>query len=174
VNHETEGLEKDFQIKSGVIIPTGEYTFDSYELMLNSANQRQFAPEFSYEWGEFYDGTTEQYNLGVDWRPNEHLSFDLSYRLQNIELPAGDFTVRQISLDANYAFNARWSWVNLIQYVNTSGNLGLNSRLHWAPRAGEDLYFVVNYNFDSMEGAFDGLNAKDSEIVLKYTRNFRF
>ncbi len=172
--HQTEVLEKNFQIRPGVIIPKGEYTFDSYELMLNTTSQRRFSPELSYEWGEFYNGKTEQYNLGIDWRSNAKLFFSLDYRLINTKLPVGDFTIRQISLDMNYAFNSRWSWVNLIQYVNSSGNIGLNSRLRWSPRSGEDLYFVVNYNFDSMEGAFAGMNSKNSEIVLKYTKNFRF
>lgn len=174
VNHETEGLELPFAIRPGVVIPVGEYTFDSYEIQLNTTNQRVFSPDLSYSWGEFYDGKSEEYNLGVNWRPNEHVLFDLSYRVQNAELAGGDFTIRQISLDANYAFNSRWSWVNLIQYVNTTGNAGLNSRLRWSPQAGEDLYLVVNYNFDSMEGAFAGMSAKDTEVVLKYTRNFRF
>ena len=174
VNHETEGLQMPFAIRPGVIIPAGEYTFDSYQFQLNTTNQRMFSPDFSYEWGEFYDGKSEQYNLGVNWQPNEHVKLDLSYRVQNAELEGGDFTVRQITLDASYAFNARWSWVNLVQYVNTTGNMGLNSRLRWSPQAGEDLYLVVNYNFDSTEGAFVGMSTKDTEVVLKYTRNFRF
>jgi len=173
-NYEKEGLERDFQIRPGIVIPAGEYTFNSYELNWDSTNRRQFAPDFGYEWGEFYDGSQEQFSFGMNWRPDEHLLLELRYRLQNIELPAGDFEVRQISLDANYAFNAKWSWVNILQYVNTSGNLGINSRLRWTPRAGEDFYLVVNYNFDSTAGAFEELNTKDSEIVLKYTRNFRF
>lgn len=173
-NHEKEGLEQDFQIRPGIVIPRGEYVFDSYELNWNATNRRQFAPDFAYEWGEFYDGTQEQYSYGVNWRPNEHLLLELRHRWQKINLPAGDFDVRQISIDANYAFNAKWSWINKIQYVNTSGNLGINSRLRWAPRAGEDFFLVVNYNFDSTAGAFEELNTNDSEIVLKYTRNFRF
>lgn len=173
-NYETEGLERDFQIRPGIVIPAGEYSFASYEFNWNATNRRQFAPDAAYEWGEFYDGRQEQFSYGINWRPDEHLSLELRYRLQNIELPAGEFHVRQISLDANYAFNGRWSWVNILQYVNTSGNLGINSRLRWAPRAGEDFFLVVNYNFDSMAGAFEELNTKDSEIVLKYTRNFRF
>ncbi len=174
MGHSTEGLERDFQIRPGIIIPTGEYTFTDYTLNLNSTNRRRFAPDFSYTWGEFYDGTQEQYRFSFNWRPDEHFLLDLSYRLQSIELPGGEFDVRQISLNANYAFTSKWSWVNKLQYVNTTGNMGLNSRLRWAPRAGEDLYLVVNYNMDSTAGAFEELNTKDSEIVLKYTRNFRF
>ena len=88
-------------------------------------------------------------------------------------MPEGAFDVRIISANANYAFNSKWSWINLIQYDNFSNGVGLNSRLRWNPQAGEDLYVVVNYNFDS-EGTFSELSSNNSEIVLKYTKNFRF
>ena len=64
--------------------------------------------------------------------------------------------------------------MNLLQYDNGSGNIGVNSRLRWNRKAGEDVYLVVNYNFESVAGAFEELNLIQSEIVLKYTRNFRF
>ncbi len=62
----------------------------------------------------------------------------------------GDFVTRLIQIDANYAFNARWSWVNLIQYDNESGSVGENSRLRWNPREGQDLYIVLNHGFDAV------------------------
>jgi len=37
-----------------------------------------------------------------------------------------------------------------------------------------DLFLVLNYNTDSFDGAFRGLQVRESEVVLKYTRNFRF
>ena len=77
-------------------------------------------------------------------------------------------------MNMNFAFNADWSWVNLMQYDNGSDTVGINSRLRWTPRAGENLYLVLNYNTDSQDGAFRGLQVRDSEVVLKYTRNFRF
>ena len=62
----------------------------------------------------------------------------------------GDFVTRLIQIDANYAFNARWSWVNLIQYDNESGSVGENSQLRWNPREGQDLYIVLNHGFDAV------------------------
>jgi hypothetical protein len=53
-----------------------------------------------------------------------------------IELPDGDFTLRLYGIEFQYAFSSTLSWSNLIQYDNISENLGLNSRLHWIPRAG--------------------------------------
>jgi hypothetical protein len=51
--------------------------------------------------------------------------------------------------------------------------VGINSRLRWNPQAGEDLFLVINYNFDA-EGVFADLNSNNAEIVLKYTKTFRF
>ena len=81
--------------------------------------------------------------------------------------------MRLVSANANYAFNSKWSWINLIQYDNFSDVVGINSRLRWNPQAGEDLFLVINYNFDA-EGVFADLNSNNAEIVLKYTKTFRF
>ena len=51
--------------------------------------------------------------------------------------------------------------------------MGVNSRLRWNPKAGEDMYVVINYNFDS-EGVFTHLSREKAEIALKYTKTFRY
>ena len=168
-----EGLRNDFTIRPGIVIPAGEYTFSGFQMEARISNQREFAPGFSLNIGDYYNGKRMQINASADWRPNEHINLGLNYNYQDIELPDGAFDVRIISANANYAFNSKWSWINLIQYDNFSNGVGLNSRLRWNPQAGEDLYVVVNYNFDS-EGTFSELSSNNAEIVLKYTKNFRF
>lgn len=168
-----EGLRNDFTIRPGIVIPAGEYTFSGFQMEARISNQREFAPGFSLNIGDYYNGKRMQVNASADWRPNEHINLGLNYNYQDIELPDGAFDVRIISANANYAFNSKWSWINLIQYDNFSNGVGLNSRLRWNPQAGEDLYVVVNYNFDS-EGTFSELSSNNAEIVLKYTKNFRF
>ncbi|MBT6043010.1 MAG: hypothetical protein HOH14_05915 [Gammaproteobacteria bacterium] len=168
-----EGLRNDFTIRPGIVIPAGDYTFSGFQMEARLSNQREFAPGFSLNIGDYYNGKRMQINARADWRPNENINLGLNYNYQDIELPEGAFDVRIISANANYAFNSKWSWINLIQYDNFSNGVGLNSRLRWNPQAGEDLYVVVNYNFDS-EGTFSELSSNNSEIVLKYTKNFRF
>jgi hypothetical protein len=63
--------------------------------------------------------------------------------------------------------------VNLVQYDNASGSVGLNSRLRWNPKAGEDLYIVVNHGFIA-DGAFTGLGRQAAEVAVKYTKTFRY
>jgi hypothetical protein len=168
-----EGLDQDFMISPGVVIPAGKYSFVEYSMELNSSNQRNFSAGLQLNAGEFYNGDRQRARVSVDWRPDEHFSVNFSYDVQDIQLPVGDFMVKLVSANANYAFNSKWSWVNLVQYDNASSTVGVNSRLRWNPQAGEDLYFVINYNFDS-EGVFSHVSREKAEIALKYTKTFRY
>lgn len=168
-----EGLEEDFEIRQGNVIPRGKYSFTDYQVEFRLSDQYQFSPDFQYRWGDYWNGERTSYDVGFDWRPNRHFNLDMGYEFQEISLPGGDFEVKLFSANINYAFNARWSWVNLIQYDNFSNSVGINSRLRWNPQAGEDLFIVINYGFDS-EGMFSHLSRQQSEIALKYTKTFRF
>lgn len=168
-----EGLTRPFRISPGVVLPPGKYSFLDYSIELNVSNQRNFAPSVGVSRGEFYTGNRTRYRAGFDWRPDEHFFLSWSYDYQQITLPVGNFDVRLVSANANYAFNSKWSWVNLIQYDNSSSTVGINSRLRWNPQAGEDLFIVLNYNFDS-EGVFTNISRERAEIALKYTKTFRY
>ena len=172
-NREREVLFEDFEIVDGVVIPVGDYEFGAFGVEFRGASERVFAPSAEISVGDFFGGDITSIEAGIDWRPNNRLFLGLEYEYNDIELPAGKFVTRLIQVRANYAFNVRWSWVNLIQYDNESSEVGLNSRLRWNPRAGQDFYFVVNHGFDA-ERAFRNLNSVESQISLKYTHTFRF
>lgn len=168
-----EGLDRPFEISPGVILPAGDYFWWEYNAEIYLSNQRAFAPGLQVNWGDFYNGERWRVNYSMEWRPDEHLFFSMGYDYQDITLPQGDFKVKLVSANVNYAFNAKWSWVNLVQYDNNSNSVGINSRLRWNPQAGEDLYLVLNYNFGA-DGVFTGLNPQQAEIALKYTKTFRY
>jgi len=173
IQREREGLITDFPIRPGIVIPAGKYSFGSAEIGLESSEFRTLVPDISYKQGDFYNGEQREVGLGLGWKPNPRFSSTFSYRYTDVELPQGEFITRLVSLRTTLAFNSTWSWINLLQYDNLSSSAGLNSRLHWNPQAGEDLYLVINYNYDA-DGVFSGLNVRDSEIALKYSKNFRF
>jgi hypothetical protein len=168
-----EGLERPFEISPGVVIPAGVYTWWEGNAEIALSNQRAFAPGIQFNMGDFYEGERMRWNYFMDWRPDEHLFMSMGYDYQDITLPQGDFKVKLVSANVNYAFNSKWSWVNLVQYENRSNSVGINSRLRWNPQAGEDLYIVLNYNFAS-DGVFTGMNRQGAEIALKYTKTFRY
>ena len=168
-----EVLFQGFPISPGVVIPPGDYVFHRLGIELRMADARVLAPFAAAFFGEFYNGTRVNYRGGFAWRPNSHIYAGLSVDYNKIELPVGNFQTRLIQISANWAINAKWSWVNLIQYDNFSNSIGANSRLRWNRAAGEDMYIVLNHNFDA-EGTFRGLTSTKSEILLKYTKTFRY
>jgi len=168
-----EVLFEDFEISDGVVIPIGDYEFDRIQIEAEGAEQRAFASSFQFQTGDFFGGEIVSAEVGLEWRPNRRLFLGAGYEYNDVDLPGGSFITRLIQVDLNIAFNVRWSWVNLIQYDNDSGSAGINSRLRWNPRAGQDLYVVWNHDFDAT-GAFHGLRSTGAQFSVKYTHTFRF
>jgi len=173
ITYNREVLLDPFEISDGVIIPAGDYEFSRYGVEGSGANERVIAPSFEITEGEFYTGDRLQMEVGIDWRPTRRLFLGLAYEYNDIELPEGDFVTRLIQLNADISFNSRWSWLNLLQYDNESASAGVNSRLRWNPRAGQDLYIVLNHGFSALR-TFSGLDSTQSQISIKYTQTFRF
>ena len=168
-----EVLFDDFEVADGVAIPVGDYEYDGIGVEFSGASERDLAPGFEYSQGEFFNGDRVEMVASLDWRPNRRLLTGIEYEYNDIELPSGHFVTRLIALNANVAFNVRWSWLNLLQYDNETESVGINSRLRWNPRAGQDLFIVVNHGY-SAEGAFSRLRSEHSQISVKYTQTLRF
>jgi hypothetical protein len=173
ITREREVLLEDFEIADGVVIAPGDYEFTRYGIELAGARERALAPRFEVTTGEFFSGDRLELVGGIDWRPTNRIFLAVAYEYNDIELPEGHFTTRLIQVNTSYAINARWSWVNLLQYDNVSGSAGLNSRVRWNARAGQDLYVVLNRGF-SATGAFSGLESERAELSIKYTHTLRF
>ena len=172
-NRWREVLVEDFEVVDGTVIPVGDYAYDGFTFEISGASERVLAPEFDYFRGEFFNGDRVEMSAGLEWRPNRRLNMGLEYEYNDIELPSGQFVTRLMALNANLAFNVRWSWLNLIQYDNESESVGINSRLRWNPRAGQDLYIVINHGF-SAEHSLSRLRSEQSQYAVKYTHTFRF
>jgi hypothetical protein len=176
---EREVLTEDFTIYTesdgsrAVVIPAGDYSFDSYFIGMRTGEQRTFSGGFRFRSGEFYSGDSEQIEGNMTWRPSEKFSLDVSYGVEDIELPEGDFRVRLSSFRVQYVFSSTLSWSNLVQYDNISENVGFNSRLHWIPEAGREGFIVINHNLSDADknDSFHSTNA-DASIKFNYTWRF--
>ena len=166
-----EGLDVPFEISRGVVLPRGMYAFNRYGIEYETSPARQVSA-YGYVWnGNFYNGTRFGYELGILWQPIKYLNFSGTYDYNDIELVQGKFITRLVSFKADTVFSNTLSWTNLIQYDNVSSNLGFNSRIHWIPQAGRNVYLVFNHNLiDTSEGFV----STRSDITLKANYTFRF
>ena len=172
-NGNREGLLAPFEVSEGIVIPPGVYSFADFHLRTNTGSQRKLVGRFAYRIGEFFEGDREEIVSGLTWRPSPHFGLDLQYEWNNISLPQGDFTTRLARVGVDWVLSATLSWVNLLQYDNVSNLLGVNSRLHWIPEAGREIFLVFNQNLtDENERRSFRTLTSDTTVKLSYT--FRF
>jgi hypothetical protein len=168
-----EVLREPFEISEGVVIQFGEHSFDEYGFDLQTGPQRKLSGRLGYRTGDFFDGERDSLSGGLIWKASRHFWTDISYELNEVELPQGNFSTRLVRLNLDAVFSSTLSWVNLIQYDNVSGTLGINSRLHWTPEAGRDAYLVLNHNLDE-EPQGGSFHSSAQEAVIKINYTFRF
>lgn len=149
VLHFREVLDADFDIQDDVTIPEGGYTFERAGVVVETSDKREVDVATSFFAGDFYDGSREDFDVELGWRPSRYGTFGLGYERNRVSLPGGDFTVHVGRVRANWQFTPWIAWSNFVQYDNESDELGLNSRLWWIFEPGSELFFVVNQGWDA-------------------------
>ncbi|MGV3592066.1 MAG: DUF5916 domain-containing protein [Gammaproteobacteria bacterium] len=156
-----------------VMMQPGDYEFDEATIGINTANQRRYSGGLRLTIGEFYDGDHNNIGVNFQWNHSRYFLLNLNYDWNDIQLPAGDFTTRLVSVNAQVAFSSQLFWVSLVQYDNVSEELGLNTRLQWIPKAGQEGFIVLNYNLQDKDkdNTFKS-QAMDVSIKFKYTLRY--
>jgi hypothetical protein len=169
----TEVIQQPFQISPGVVIPSGEYSFDEHGIELSGSAFRPWSGRIARTAGQFYGGTRVRTFGTVVWTPSPKFRTSIAYNVQQIELPQGHFNTRIVTTGFDVVFSPRLSWTNLIQYDNVSNVVGMNIRLNFIPQAGRAFYFVINHNVADLDhnGSYNSLT---SDVVAKFNYTFRF
>ena len=168
-----ENLSEPFPIFDDITLPPGDYDFSNTEISIETGDNRAIAVEATLKSGGFFSGDIQSLDAEVQWRPSRYVNTTFRVRVDDVDLPEGRFISRLISADVTLVFSNTLSWVNLVQYDNRSDNIGLNSRLHWVPQAGRNVYFVLNHNYreDPLDNRFHSTN---TDLTLKADYTFRF
>ena len=159
--------------KRSIVIPVGDYRFNQTTVSLTTAGQRRWSGKIALTAGEYYNGDNLQPSVTVAWQPKPGYSAQVNYSENQIELPQGDFIVRQWSLTSVINFTPDLTWSNRVQYDNISESLSLNSRLYFVPQAGREAYLVLNWGLVDLDkdGHFISTNR---DLTVKYNYTFRF
>ena len=171
VRNHLDAPRGEFEIHPGVVIPPGDYWYQTYRVGFVTASRRQLEGNLGYEFGSFYDGHRQRVNGGCRWKPTRHVHLGLDYDAQWIDLPEGNFTTRLASVTLDLLWSADLAWRNLLQYDDLSDVIGLSSRLEWEFRPGGTLYLVLQENIDRNQGR---LRVQETEWTAKISIAFRF
>ncbi len=164
-------LDEPFAIRPGIVIPPGDYGYGQFKPSIQTSEARPISAEFGLRWGDFYSGTRVDYRPSLAWRPSRHITLGVGYSYRDIDLREGSFEVHLASLRLRLALSPDLSWSTVVQFDNLSDDVGLNSRIRWTWRPGNDVFLVWNQGWDYDDARFHRLAA---EVTVKVGATFRF
>ena len=174
VNPTYERLFEPFEISSGVVLPAGEYRFTPWRIFFTSAQKRRIQGSIGVSFGNYWSGTAQTIQTGLSYKLPPYFSISVNTNQTFATLPEGNFIARIYSSQVNYAASPFLSFSNLIQFDNRSGNLGLQSRVHWTIEPGNDVFFVFGQGWvQDLERGYD-FRRQDSRLATKLQYTFRF
>ncbi|MCC6537131.1 MAG: carbohydrate binding family 9 domain-containing protein [Bryobacterales bacterium] len=174
LNPTYERLFKPFEIFPGVVLPAGEYQFTPVRFFFSSAQKRRLQGSIGVSTGNFWSGTANAIQTTVAYKLPPNFSISATTNQTFARLPQGNFVARILGLEANYSVTPFLSFSNLIQFDNRSTNLGLQSRVRWTPRPGNDLFFIFGQGWiQDFERGFD-FRRQETRLSTKLQYTFRF
>jgi hypothetical protein len=146
-----ENLTEDFEIRDGFVIPAGRYWSDRLELQFESFEGRPLVAAAGINWGEFYTGSSAEYEAQLAWKPGKHFSASADYARTDIRLAAGAFAIDEVGARLNLSLSPRLYGSVFGQWNNDDDEILFNFRLTWIPKPGATLYFVLNQFGDTQD-----------------------
>jgi hypothetical protein len=131
-------------------------------------------PIFSFEAGEFFDGTRQDILVSAQVKPSRYFYIAPEYAQNVVNLPGGDFTVRIAQLRAVVNFSPDLSWSHFLQYDTDSEVLGYQSRVRWIIEDGRELFVVFNSAFNRDDGGANSVDFAESDLTVKFEYTLRF
>jgi hypothetical protein len=170
VNLTRAGVIDSFEIIDGVVIQPG--TYDHAEVVLAYFGDESKPLSFNIRTiaGGQFGGNRVSISSGVNFRIAETFRSELSINYNDFDLPVpnGQFTANLTRLRLSYSFTPKVQLQALVQYNETSDELGTNVRFSWLRSANSGLYLVYN---EVDERAIGGLPT-GREFILKYSQIF--
>jgi uncharacterized protein DUF5916/cellulose/xylan binding protein with CBM9 domain len=140
----TDVLTEPFEIRPGVVIPKGTYSFNRPRVSFASNQSRRIVFTASEKWGEFYSGARSETQAGMTLRPNRSLLVDLVDTYNRVRLPQGNFSTNLFGGRISYNFSRRLLTSAFVQLNSAAQLSSLNFRLRYIFRPYSDLFVIYN------------------------------
>ncbi len=170
-----ERLFVPFKIHPGTTIAPGGYWFHRHTFTFETAQNRPLYFKIKTETGSFYSGKSHEVSPQLIWSKNRHLTASFELQQYWVKVREGAFHTRLALFKLDYAFNPSLSLSNFVQYDTDSRNLGLQSRLRWAIKPGNEVFLVINHAWQyTTFDRFERLEALLTNARVKLNYTFRF
>ena len=157
-----ERLEEEFEIRDGIFIQPGDYSFDEISAFFRSNRSKMISVEARAGTGGFWDGERDSYEFGVTFQPSYKFSASARWGHNDVVLPGDSFKTDLVSSRLAYSFSNKMWFNALIQYNGDDREVISNLRFNWRFKPLSDLLLV--YNERRMKDA-----VLERAIILKLT-----
>jgi len=170
-----ESVNDPFLISDGPSVQPGTYWFHEAQLQFRAPLGSKVRPNLTATAGSFFDGRRTSVQVGHTWSLSRHLELSseyllnlVSFRDRNESLEAHLVRARvQIALDTHVSLNS------FGQYNSSTNEAGINARLRYNFREGNDLWLVYNETLDTdrsrAPGELQQPLSQGRAITIKYT-----
>lgn len=160
------------QLAPGVEIAPGDYDGGqnlSFSYFMDPGSQVSGYVRYGFQNDYFGAEWRNYWRIAPQWKPTASWIFDLDYNIETIRFSDQKISSHVVNLGANYAFNTRVLTSTILQYNNLQEIKGINFRLNYIYRPGDDLIFVYRDMRNGLRPEFN-----DRAFLVKYTRSFDF
>jgi len=169
-----EVLPVDFEVSEGIVIPKGDYSFVNYRFEVNTASYREAQFDFSYRFGQFYDGHYKDIETGVTLKLDGYATMQLGANLIRGNLPQGKFSENVYFSRINLYITPDLGVSNYIQFDDITNQIGYNGRFFWQIRPGNTIYLVYNNNTERLFDPEKRFRVIEDQVLFKVQMSIRF
>ena len=155
-----------------VMLPIGEYHFDTLRVGYNIGQQRPVAANLTAELGTFYNGRKTSFSASRGRVPiTNQLSVEPTYSFNQVTLDQGEFVTHLVGSRVTYSMTPLMFVSALMQYHSGIDAVSTNARFRWEYRPGSELFIVYNEERNTLTRSFPALNNR--AFIVKINRLFR-
>ena len=171
-HREFERINAPFELRPGVTIPAGGYNMRNFSIGYGLNPARRISGSFRYIpiWGHL-GGDVHRLAFSPRIKVSQSLTVAPSYTINKASYPNGKFTDHVVNTGIEYAFNNQLLTSTIIRYNNTDSFFGVQFRLNYIFRPGDDFFLVYNLGRATGDARY---GQTDQTLATKLTYSFDY
>ena len=154
-----EFLDEPFFLADRILVEPGTYRNDQISFQVRPYGGRRASGFFQVAWEDFWGGRLFSINLSPEIRWSDRFITEFDYDFEDVSLPDGEFLSQVVNAVVHLNFTNEWLTSTTLQYSSLDEEWGLNFRLNYIYRTGDDIFFIIN-QVDTPEGNYWSVFAK--------------
>lgn len=146
-----ELLGNSFHITQELEVPPGDYQFHALRASLRTPSGGVYRFAAALDAGQFFNGRRFALRLSPAWLLAPHVELSGDYEFDRIKLArqGQELTAHVMRMRSDFFVNTVLSINTFLQYNSAAGLAGMNLRLRYNPREGDDIYVVWNEDWNT-------------------------